>query len=109
MPTRSTALAVAIPVAGPLVTLFTVPAGFTYVVKSLMIYNGGVGPDTLYAGFKDPAGTDVYVYTNQALASAGRLEWNGWMAMNPGAQFVVFSTTGNSHFWVSGAKLEGVA
>lgn len=109
MPTRSTVLGALKPAAATNTTVFTVPAGMTYLVKSIFVAGAGGTADTVYVTANDPNGTIVWWYWNQPLPIAGRLEWEGWFALNPGQFVVINSANGASGFWINGAKLIGTA
>lgn len=109
MPTRSTRLASLGPAANTYVTAFTVPNGYTYIVKEVIASSFGGAGDTLNALASDAVGIQAYVLKAQAVGANARAEWDGWLAMNQGDIFQVFSLNGNTHYWISGAKLPGVA
>jgi hypothetical protein len=109
MATRTTKLAALSPAAGLNVNAFTVPAGFTYLVKSVIVYNRRGGTDTVQVYLNDPGNFVGVLVPSQVLASQARLEYVGLVALNPGDSLIVSSSNANSDFWVSGTKLVGVA
>jgi hypothetical protein len=109
MPTRSARLASGKPAAAVTTNLGTVPNGYTWLVKSATVFNGAGVADFCYLYLQDAAGNLSFLLYQTALASNGHSEWEGWAALNPGDSLFAFSTQGSSMFWVSGAKLPGVA
>lgn len=109
MPVRVSKLGSVIPASNVQTTLFTVPAGFTYLVKDVIIVNTSGVADTASAWAQDAGGTRGATIYNASLASGGRTELQTLIAMGPGDTFIVFSNAGPSSFWVSGTKLPGVA
>lgn len=112
MPTRSARLAASHPAAATATTLFTVPNGYTYLIKSVFVYENAPGGDTIIVNMSSPgvpAQIAGSLLAGSALASGGRMEWEGWAALNPGDSLVVYASLGLADFWVNGAKLPGVA
>jgi hypothetical protein len=102
-------LASAKPAAAVSTSLFTVPAGQTYLVKSIMGNDPGPAGDTVSVWAQDVAGVAVNFVEGLVLAVGARFEWDGWVALNPGEQLFVYAVNGNTGFWISGTKLPGIA
>jgi hypothetical protein len=109
MSTRSAVLATATVGAATPTSIFTVPAQQVWLAKSIFIYNHGGAPDTVSVWATDLGGIQAYPIVSQSVPAGGRFEWNGWLPMNAGHNMAVESNTGNSYFWVNGAKLLGAA
>lgn len=102
-------MATAFPAAGVPTTMLTVPAGQTYLVKSVFVLNNSGAADAVQCWALDPAVTVVGYFVLVTLAATTKIEWEGFLAMNPGDKLNCQSQNGVSHFWVSGTKLVGVA
>jgi hypothetical protein len=110
MATRTSKLGTALPGAGASVTVFTVPAGQTYIVKEVLAYNRDTVADNVQAYALQPSPNTVALTINNAsLGSHLSDRWDGFLVLLPGDQFVVTSASGHSNFWVSGSKLPGTA
>ena len=109
MPTRSTKLAALTEAAGGVTDAFTVPPGYTYLVKEVLVVANGGAPTTVLVRGLDAGGIAGYLIHGKALAINENVEWDGWMALNPGDKLQVQSVGGLSSFWVSGTKLPGIA
>jgi len=110
MATRSTKLATAKPAAAVATLVLTVPAGYTYLAKSIFAYNAGGVNDNVFVWAGDPVTlVTAYILDQFNLAAGGKAEWEGWLTLNPGDTLYVYSQAGISHFWISGSKLPGIA
>lgn len=109
MPTRSTKLASIKPGVATYTTLLTVPDGQTYLVKDVGVANNGGVADTIYVQGLDATGVAGPLIWNTSVPANSAIHWQGWVALNPGDKLLVYSLTGNSHFWISGTKLPGIA
>src|SRR4051794_36267251 len=97
MPTRSTTLGVAnVPASTPL-TFGTVPAGETWIVKSiLLIDQGGLGGHA-YVWFSRSPGSILGVFGFFDLSLQPVAEWEGWVVGRPGDVLQCFPDTTNVH------------
>ena len=107
MSTRSTKLGSIKPAAAVETILFTVPVGYTYIVKDVVALNGGGGTDLVAAYAKDAGGLRGVCFYNTTIAAFAIARFAGWLVLNPGEQFAVYAGSGRSEFWVSGTSLVG--
>jgi hypothetical protein len=88
-------------------TTFTSPAGYVTLVKSLHAFNASASPVLVQMRIYDAGGRLITLPVYQQLASNTPLEWNGWIALNPG-DYVYAEVDGpTTGVWVSGAVLAG--
>lgn len=108
MPVRSTSLETTRINAPGLVTLFTVPVNTTVLVKSLYGSLITAGPATITFSVQYPPAVAIQV-ASVTLTAAGPYRWDGWLALDPGAVFLVNSSTAGVNYTVvaSGAVLPG--
>ena len=92
-------------------TLFTVPAGMTYIVKDVMIQNQTAGVLKVIVWLQDAGDTVEGVIQELSMAARQVVHWQGWGAAGPGDKMTVFIdvATPGANVWASGAKLPGVA
>ena len=107
MATRTSLLGKVVPPAGPAVTLYTTPANYTAIWKSLWVFNAAAVADIIQVFISDQVVVAVWLYYNVSVPSFGRLEWNGWIVVPAASKIAVVSTQGNTQFWASGAILPG--
>ena len=106
---RSDRLASGTVLSGQQVTVVTVAAGRTVIVKSLYGYANvnAVGP--VQFAVKPLAGTAVIVQETKTTAQSA-YRWDGWLAMDEGAALLLWNGTGGTvQYYVSGADLPGSA
>lgn len=90
-------------------TILTVPAGNTLLLKHLAVWNDT--PDVIAFGayVQDPVTmTHTNLLPNDVPATGG-LDWEGWIALNPGDQLLIYSAAAGLNLWASGALLPGQA
>jgi hypothetical protein len=109
MSTRSTALGRHTSAGGSSNGSFgAIPAGETWLVKSVKVHNGGVGSLTIAVFVTSADGLTSVYFVNQSVAQGADVEWNGWLAAVPG-DAVRYQLGGDGvNVWVSGAKLPQV-
>lgn len=89
--------------------VFTVPAGQTWIVKSVVTLNGnGSSSAAVVSVSTTPTAMGVYL-VNKTLAGVTADYWEGWVVMVPGDVLAVLAGLDNVRFWISGTKLIGVA
>jgi hypothetical protein len=91
------------------VTLFTVPDGYTYLVKSIYGQNVGSAGGATDVIANAAAGSGVTIAL--VASTAGQTyRWDGWLALDPGAR-LTFNNWGPAatSYYVSGTKLPGAA
>lgn len=90
-------------------SVFTVPTGVTWLLKSVYASLGaGNSPWVTFRVDNGAGGFSTYILS-QAGTRYIPIVWYGWLAMGPGSKLYVFSQTNGSSGWASGAKLLGVA
>lgn len=109
MATRSSKLAVSIPIATISTTAYTVPAGMTVILKSVYMYNISATADTCNVSIQSAGGGTVQIVAQQSIPAPGAANWAGWVILGPGDIIAVKSTLGTTRFWLSGTVLVGVA
>lgn len=107
-PVRSGVLArVETPVASVSATFGTVPAGTTWILKSIAITSNNAAQQTVQVYTLTSLGTIGVYLINQLLAAQASLYWTGWHAMAPGDTLGYFESGGPIRIWASGAALPG--
>lgn len=109
MTTRSSALFAGTIPLGVLATLYTVPSNQTVILKSVYTWTPAAAPDVFSVGVQRPGIATIYVQRNLSIPADTTAEWNGWLVLVPGDLLVAGCANGNVNFWLSGAKLFGVA
>jgi hypothetical protein len=109
MPTRSTKFGSFVPTAGVWFPVLTVPAGMTYLVKSVVIRNNSAFTAIVNVRAGDPGGARGAMVYNRSILTVQGFEWNGWVALNAGDTLEAMSDQNFVDFWISGAKLVGTA
>lgn len=108
MPTRTAVLGAAIIAAGVPTTFAVVPAGQTWICKSVLMNDqAGLG-GLAYVWFSRPGGILGIMAVAQDLATVPFFEWEGWVVGQPGDVLQCFADTTTVHVWVSGTHLLGV-
>jgi hypothetical protein len=93
--------------AGSSTTLFTVPAAQTWLVKRVTAFNQGAVPTTVF-WFVSLGGIDSSFWT-PVPASLRADDHETWLALDPGCELHVSTTTTDISLMVFGSKLIGVA
>lgn len=107
---RSAVLAAnAIGTAGQTLRLFTVPAGITVIVKSVVITNLGGTAANVRVNVQSAAVGIVATLLEQSVSTTTPLLVNTSVVMGPGNIMVITSDVTGPHVWVSGTILQGVA
>lgn len=108
MATRTGVLASDTAFAGTSV-IFTVALNTTHIVKSILLQNQGLSQDIFMTLFHSLTGNNTRFFLAAALANNGLAAFNGFIAMSPNDQLTITFPNGSVSYWVSGAKLIGVA
>lgn len=90
-------------------TLCTVPAGETWIVKDIRVLNVNAGPASAIISVTGVGNVDGTWLINKTLAGVSYDGMSCWVVMEPGDYLVYASDQGLVRFWVSGAKLVGIA
>ena len=108
MTTRSSRLAAGANFGGTL-SIVTVPAGETWLVKTVIVYNRNAGAQdvTVYA-LDHVIGAQGNIIRAIALASNTRAEYQGLVTLQPGDQLTIINANPQVDYWVSGSRLLGV-
>lgn len=109
MTTRTAVLGAAIPPANVQTTLFTVPAGFTNILKSVWMHNDAGGNNFLSLILARTGQPNFIIIFGQLFAPGDIGSWNGFLAMAPGDSLQALAPAGSAEFWASGSRLFGVA
>lgn len=109
MPIRSSALAKFNSGSGGTFTLFTVPAGQTYIVKEVRLLNWNAAGETFSVYAFDPASGSIGSIYDGTLAAYAHDSVTCWTVLGPGDQLQFVAAVSNQRVWVSGTKLPGFA
>jgi len=109
MSVRSAVLARGVVFAGDTPLIGTVPDGETWIVKSAEVSPVGVGSSSvqLYAEAADASTRATFF--QQTVPSLSPVHYSGWVVMLPGDNLFAHSSAVDEYYWVSGARLVGVA
>lgn len=108
MTTRSSRLAAGANFGGTL-TVLTVPAGETWLLKSVIVYNrNAAAQDVTVFAVDHVIGSQGNIIRAIALGAATRAEWFGWMVLQPGDIVSIINANAQVDYWVSGTRLLGV-
>lgn len=100
--------AVKVSVAGNFAVL-TVPAGETWILKSMYLNNFAVATNTVSIFVTRPS-TGIAVNIVVKTFSSGEIfTWDGWMVLAPGDQILGNASATIFQAWVSGSRLIGLA
>jgi hypothetical protein len=109
MSVRSAVLAIGKPAAATYTVLGTVPAGQTWILKSIVVLNRGAVADTVTVQGAHAGAIAANLLNAAVLAAGASVAQDSWLVLQPGDILAVYATAGVSDFWVSGTKLSGVA
>ena len=107
MSVRSAPLAKFFSTVSATVTLFTVPDGETWLVKSIIVNNTGVNPRSVQIALFPSGGAWGAQFVNEAMAGPSILQWDGWLALGPGDLLKAAINGDSVAVWVSGSALLG--
>lgn len=85
-----------------------VPAGFTWLVKTIHLLNGGSGSMTVTMQMFSADGGAAATLLSETIEAAGFKTLELWTAMDQADQLVANASLGGLYLWVSGAELPGV-
>lgn len=92
-------------------TLFTVPAGMTYIVKDVAIQNQSGITTKVVVWIQNPGDTIECVLQERDMPAREIQHLQGWWAAGPGDQFIVDVNAAGGvagvNVWASGAALPG--
>lgn len=108
MSTRTAKLVTAVVLTSATIVRATVPAGETWIVKSVLAQNWGGASGSLQIGCSDPTNSVGVYFVNQTLAAGAIAEWEGWVVLKPGDQVFTVLSASSVSMWVSGTRLLGV-
>lgn len=108
MTTRTAVLGVGqVAAGGGSVTLGTVPAGETWILKSVLAYNAGAASDSpLFFMFDHVSGLNAYLPTS-SIATGGTFRFDGWVVLAPGDALGLLQNTTAWRVRASGTRLLG--
>lgn len=89
--------------------LAVVPAGETWIVKSVEVSPLGFGSSSVQVYATDPTAAIRVVFFQQTVATLTPVHYSGWVVLEPGDHLYCFPTSVDQYVWVSGARLAGVA
>lgn len=84
--------------------LYSVPAGFVLLLKSIQAYNQTSVQADLVVGLYDLSTPVVWLPHIQMPPGSGAT-WSGWIAMNGGDQLYATATSQPLVYWIGGALL----
>lgn len=87
------------------ITVYTVPAGYVLLLKSIYLQTYGGAGATKIASVFDPVSTASGLLYNGPSVTSQVFNWEGWVAMNPGDQLLMLASPAPTNYWVSGALL----
>jgi hypothetical protein len=91
-------------------TLYTVPAGFTALIKWYQACNTTVASQGITLAMHSAlTGSDVSLFRNASVAVNAVLGGATLLVLRPGDTLVVFATASGLQIFASGAELAGVA
>lgn len=90
--------------AGVNTTVYTVPAGYVLLLKSVVLLSGGATTSQSYDIYLAAGATYVALAANKFADASGQAFWNGWVALNGGDLLQITIPTAG-FYWVSGALL----
>lgn len=88
---------------------FTVPSGYTVLLKAAIFESGASATASVGVRILHTNGVAVWAYINQTLAAGADSYWSGWHALGPGDQIEAYSNQTGVDVWISGAVLNGVS
>lgn len=87
--------------------LFTVPAGYTYILKTITLFNGSSSNQTITLYYVPAGGPSITLYTTTTFGPATNVWFNIWWVFEPGDS-LSFLVSGNKwDLYASGAALIG--
>jgi hypothetical protein len=107
--TRSAVLGRLIVTSTAAFTIFTVPAGETWIVKSIALVNNAAGVAAGNITLRDASATFTVPLVQFNLASTVSGLYDVWAILSPGDVLRIGSSAFPMIIWVSGTKLTGVA
>jgi hypothetical protein len=86
-------------------TLYTVPAGNTFILKSAVVYNNTGSPMNFVLYLSPLAGAPGVLWQSKPLEPGPGYEWQGWHAMSSGGTLLGNSATPGVYGFFTGALL----
>jgi len=91
------------------ITIATVPAGETWILKSLLVNNqSGVASTVIVLVNRPTPAVPVRLYSESVAQGATRT-WEGWLVLQPGDEVKVNASAVSVFVWASGTRLIGLA
>ena len=110
MPTRSATLAVSTVLAGAGATdLVQVPAGETWIIKSVEVALTGFVTSTVQVGVRTDDNSVSVRPVQQSVASPFVAHYTGWIVLEPTDWIWASTSAQDANLWISGTRLVGVA
>lgn len=108
MTVRSTVLGAVSLAASTNTTLFTCPAGFTAILKTLWMQNlsGASASVTVWVGI--PGVGNFEIFQNSSTPAGVEAQLQTWVVLLAGHQLVAYSSQANISIHASGSLLQGV-
>lgn len=86
--------------------LGAVPAGFTWLVKTVHLRNMGPTVQDVFVYMQDKTGTIQAILLEQSIEPQANWTWSGWTSLGPTDELLVAGAA-QLHVWVAGADLPG--
>lgn len=90
-------------------TIGVVPAGQTWIIKSILAQAPVAVTGTIRIWVRDPAITGNGYLVNRVPLSNENMQWEGWVVAQAGNELRISAADGQVHYWISGARLVGAA
>lgn len=84
-----------------------VPAGMTWLLKTVHAYNASSQSAQVIIQLQSAVGGISARLPTFTLVSGTADTWEGWTALMPGDQLLVFADQASIHVWAAGAELPG--
>lgn len=92
-----------------LVILATVPAGETWIVKSVYVINTAAVAQSVFLSARRPSVPISVWFFTKSLNANELATWEGWVVLAPGDQLCLTMTVAPARLWASGSRLIGAA
>lgn len=105
---RNGALARIISTSPGVTNLGTVPAGFTWILKTVHVLNSGGGPANGLIALSQSGGGVQAAFGTFDLQASASITLQGWTCLEPGDLLYLSADAAGLHIWAAGAELPGV-
>lgn len=106
MTVRSTQLAAYTSTGAFTGTVYTCPAGWRTIVKSVQVFNGAAASQLVELWLYRFANNEQLKLYSKSIPAGTIDQWNGWSVMNPTDVIQVNVAAANIAFWASGTLLQ---